>query len=492
MRQLISQFKKFLSFKSPRQKAPYVIGLIVGGMLIAPVSCRLRQEFSAKAPPEPTSETIDFVFQENPQAPRMLLAKFDSRYCDVSSTGQETWFYQISSLFGVHKVRVNYAFAAAGEAIQTNVDGNAFLVPLEHPVSQSDLRQACTTLRQNNAKEIVVGDPQILTATQEVLQNLAPGCNFAKPTTDGMWECKLKPADPQQTLTQIREVKRDMVMRWSRHPYLLTRRVAMTSSLANALSKENPEQYLNKFCRLLSFSLPEELPLALRTQVWQKSVCKEPVTDRMDIAKVGLADAYAEIKHLKHELESSSRLGTLAVRIPFSESPSKDFWMTLSPLQTDSMDAATAERLQAGSICWHPLYAEHPSFNATAAQLGIVAKEKSSKCQQSAAHVATDDKIPTNYVLSSITSESEFPITNGQAKLLRLPEGQYEYILKEHLEEDPWGENGTPVKVSQGVVDWRSQRPRPVINRWEQQPLVTAPPPENPVIPASLQQKEEE
>lgn len=491
MRQLISQSKKFLSSKSPRQKAPYLIGLVVGGMLIAPVSCRLRQEFSAKAPPEPTSETLDFVFQEHPQAPRMLLAKLDSRYCDASSTGQETWFYQISSLFGLHKVRVNYAFAAAGEAIQTNVDGIGFLVPLEHPISQAELRQGCATAQQKGTKEIVVSNPQVLAETQKVLQDLAPGCNFTKPVPDGVWECKLKPADPEQTLAQIRAFKRDMVMRWSRHPYLLTRRVAMSLSLATALSKEHPEQSLDKFCRLLSFSLPEELPLALRTQVWQKNVCKAPTQDRLDIAKVGLADAYAEINRLKHELESSSRLGTLAVRIPYSEVPSKDFWITLSPLQTDSIDPATAARLQAGSICWHPLYTENPSYNATAAQLGIVAKEKSSKCQQSAAHVATEDNIPANYVLSSITSESEFPITNGQAKLLRLPEGQYEYILKEHLEEDPWGENGAPVKVSQGVVDWRSQRPRPVINRWEQQPLVTAPPPDSPVVPASLQQKEE-
>ncbi len=491
MRQLISQSKKFLSSKSPRQKAPYFIGLIVGGMLIAPVSCRLRQEFSAKTLPEPPPETLDFVYQENSQAPRTLLAKLDSRYCDIASTGQETWFYRVSSLFGDHKVRVNYAFAAAGEAIQTNVDGSAFLVPLEHPVSQQDLRQACASAQQNNSKEIVVSRPEILTETQKVLQTLAPGCNFTKPDADGVWECKLKFAEPQQTLTQLNDVKRDMVMRWSRHPYLLTRRVAMASSLASALSKQEPDASLDKFCRLLSFSLPEELPLALRAQVWQKEVCKEPSKERLEIAKVGLTDAFAEIKNLKQELESSSRLGTLAVRIPFSESPSKDFWMTLSPLQAENMDPATVARLQAGSICWHPLYTENPSFNATAAQLGIVAKEKSLKCQQSAVAVVSEDKIPTNYVLSSITSESEFPITNGQAKLLRLPEGQYEYILKEHLEEDPWGENGTPVKVSQGTLDWRSTRPRPVINKWEQQPLVTAPPPEHPVIPASLQKQED-
>ena len=74
---------------------------------------------------------------------------------------------------------------------------------------------------------------------------------------------------------------------------------------------------------------------------------------------------------------------------------------------------------------------------------------------------------PERYLAESITSETEFVISNGRAKLLRLPIGTYTYELH-GLPDDQnsWDNAAANGPKSVGTVQWNKGRPQPVIKTW--------------------------
>src|SRR5690606_35733312 len=83
-------------------------------------------------------------------------------------------------------------------------------------------------------------------------------------------------------------------------------------------------------------------------------------------------------------------------------------------------------------------------------------------------HCKDDGEAVKAFVLASITSETEFVITNGRSKLLRLPEGEYRYVVEPYVA--PLGENvihdSEPQLESRGSLTWAGSYPKPVINDW--------------------------
>lgn len=463
MRRLTLQSKRFPRINSPFH-LPRIIGLLVVTAALTTISCRMRQQLAAKSDTF-TRSWLTFSLESNGNAPGPVLARLDARYCEPETQGNEVWEVGFQSPFGPHQVTLNYAFAAAGDAIHTTIDGDSYLIPLTHPFPDSDMTKACQEAAQGNM-EHKVADASVVAALQSVLSRVAPGCTFDRPTEKG-WVCNMAATNPTQSLERLNEVRRVMVLRWSRHPYLLTRRVALSISLAQALASNAPGKELDQFCKILTFSLPEELPLALRTRTWQERVCKKPTENRIAIATIGLRDSETEIQTLKQELESTSRLGTLSIRIPTGEAPTKDYWITLSPISPEQTEAKVSEGRDTPPVqlCWHPLYHENDGFKTISAELGLYDPKTANHCRQTIAVNRNNDQIERHYILSSITSESEFPISNFQSKLLRLPEGEYQYTLQQHLPEDPW-EAPPASEISQGTISWKTLRPRSVINKW--------------------------
>jgi hypothetical protein len=72
------------------------------------------------------------------------------------------------------------------------------------------------------------------------------------------------------------------------------------------------------------------------------------------------------------------------------------------------------------------------------------------------------------YVRSSVASEMEFQISNGQSKKLRLPTGDYLYSVIQYNgpfpEELVSPEEVAP--VSSGQISWKSARPHLIIKSW--------------------------
>ena len=70
------------------------------------------------------------------------------------------------------------------------------------------------------------------------------------------------------------------------------------------------------------------------------------------------------------------------------------------------------------------------------------------------------------YMSNSILGETEFLVTNGNSKILRLPKGQYSYII--HGLPDnarQWQPSESDVH-SAGQIAWLDKRPHAVISVW--------------------------
>jgi hypothetical protein len=71
----------------------------------------------------------------------------------------------------------------------------------------------------------------------------------------------------------------------------------------------------------------------------------------------------------------------------------------------------------------------------------------------------------TNYLFASIASETEFPISNGRGKVLRLPVGNYSYVVKQNLQNfQPPPSN--PDQVSRGEIAWGPRKANPIVKTW--------------------------
>ena len=272
-----------------------------------------------------------------------------------------------------------------------------------------------------------------------------------------------------------------MIRRWSRQPYLLARRLAVGVDLAQALEAKDVEHRLDVFCRMVQVSLPIELPATLASRRWQAAVCAPgPLPHRAEAAGFGLAKSVAEIDFMRQLFERTSRLGFLALHIPSSQAPSREVLISLTP-EADVADNLAREtaRLwlsdddpgQGGDMpraCWHPVFAEDASLLKLARQLAMAGEAGRVVCADTSAGQELSKRFaPERYFAESITSETQFVLTNGRAKTLRLPTGRYSYTIRP-LPDDPeeWDDASQVKPRATGQIIWDAKRPRPVINGW--------------------------
>ena len=118
--------------------------------------------------------------------------------------------------------------------------------------------------------------------------------------------------------------------------------------------------------------------------------------------------------------------------------------------------------------CWHPLYSGHAEEMAQANKLGLIPKAQTTCTSTlSIEYLNRLDKKTENYIRESIASETEFPITNGRTKIIRLPKGAYRYAIKQNSgpfsEEFSLPENKI---AASGSIKWVKKRPHVVIRIW--------------------------
>lgn len=377
----------------------------------------------------------------------------------------QIWLLEFQSAFGHHQLKLDYSHHQAGEETLVVFNQHRFRAQIPLPMSPAQLKELC--LPQNEPNEaILVTQAEKNTRFTKILETIAPNCQ-AQIRDEGLY-CHLPHYSAAEALQKLTDAHLRLVTRWQRHPYLLSRRIAFARSLALAINDQDPVAQLDRMCRVVRHSIPEELPLAVRSSRWFQAACLQKDSFNREALLVSLYDIIQEIDSLSSELTSSSRLGMLSVRIPASVSPARQYWVTLKPL---TVDRTSEEQLTIArkSACWHPLYDQSMAEHKIADELGILAEPSLGACRS----VAREDEaylqnLASNYIKHSIASETEFPISNGRGKVLRLPKGEYHYKIEPHLGPfvDTYYPDESQAEQSTGIVSWTAPRPHPTINSW--------------------------
>ena len=176
-----------------------------------------------------------------------------------------------------------------------------------------------------------------------------------------------------------------------------------------------------------------------------------------------------EIEILANQLEDSSSLGTLSLHIPGSEAPSRELWVKLKLVDSEvpelkfTIDPINNSSL---SLCWHPLYNDSDDILAQAVELALI-NPKNGKCARKLSDQLKQRlNQPKQYVIANISSETEFALTNGKGILLRLPKGEYQYIILQHPHNFSAWKAPEPADHADGTISWTGNHPTSTIKTW--------------------------
>lgn len=494
MRPSISLYKKFLLAK---QKSPkLVVASLVAGVTIVVGACRITQSAQSSDPQaasnwnlNPIRSLATMAGADVDSEPALKLTITDPKKssgvlpvaelvessCSGGPLGLSTkqvWRLKFTSAFGPHVANLTINANSNGEGPATATIGSRELsFKTFQGMDTEGLRAACAAVKDDK-ETLAVNNPAQVEMIKQWLTRIAPDCDM-EPNQAG-WSCALPTIDSGLAQSELDGIHRTMISRWNRQPYLISRRLAVTRSLAQAVREPGADERLNTLCRVIGFALPAELPLAMASNSWQDHVCKTPSTNRVQIARIGLNKALDEIDFLRKLFEQNSKLGTLIVRIPRVNVPTRDVWISLKPAVEESTN------VKPHHACWHPMFKDQDDFMNAARQLELLSETDGSSCDSvvvattaASNAVAKEDKArgvkpldATRYLAESITSETEFVITNGQSKLLRLPMGTYTYIVRPHSEALSELETDPNITPSTGTIVWTKQRPSVMIKQW--------------------------
>jgi hypothetical protein len=366
------------------------------------------------------------------------------------------------------------------DLVHVDVEGHQLSFTSKASLALALRNQACVSANTPTQGSSMTVDQNLIAHIRDWIKAVSPDCMRIDMLPFG-FECTLKPMEPPQAMMNLTQTQKTMIQKWSRQPYLFARRVAIGINLAQAISEQSSDEKLNTFCRIISSAPAGELPITLSSQRWQQGVCSQESKNRRTLALYGLSRTVQELEFLAKLFDATSRLGVLEIKIPGTELPEKQILLNLTP-EIDVVDkiAEEASKIIAEGqniedrenrqICWHPIYGESVTMLKTALGLGLIEGEGRSLCKSSTIQYLEEQSTLSTadrYIAESITSESEFIVTNGQAKTLRLPTGRYSYSLRAlPPNHEGWDDASQQNAASGGLILWEQRRPRAIINKW--------------------------
>jgi len=392
----------------------------------------------------------------------VYIGEFDRESC--ANGFPKHWSIFMTSVLGQHRFDVDYSNLVNKKSGDLDIKVHPQRYTVKYDRIPANL---ATSLLCEQKEESSVSFAKDSAAAREILQPLqllAPDCKFEWPEEKGL-VCKQPVPTEAEVLAALETLKKNMSTKWNHQPYLLIRRLTLTSQLLEAIQKPEKRGDLDKVCRIMRFSLPSELPLSFRSKLWQDKVCQGKTRDR-DAALLALEEAAQEIQALSRRIEDASLVGLFTLSIPRDQSTAKGYLISLQPIETPYISSSDHPN-QSLPCVWHPLFSEQSASQLIAMDLNMVENKGFSTCAASPGLVNAyrDANI---YVRSSVASEMEFQISNGQSKKLRLPTGDYQYSVIQYNgpfpEELISPEEVAP--VSSGQISWKNARPHLIIKSW--------------------------
>ncbi len=387
---------------------------------------------------------------------------------DRASCGSDKLRFQVflNSIFGQFSAHFALPIQSTLDQLEVSIDQQSILISLqdEPDLFKRTLEQACHSTSGSQPVKVEVAN-EFKTALRSVLERIAPDCSFGEPEESG-WFCTLQQGSSELTLDSLKIIKKHMILNWQRYPYILSRKIALTEMLAEALLDRNASLpgYIDfdAFCNILQKSAISELPLSFAARRWQKAACSsQDGASRRLAANIGLKDALAEIRELNTFHEKSVKKGLLQLRIPTQkfkppQASNSDIHLKLliKPIEVSILrdgvelvinsenaeNSSSWKRNLSEKTCWHPVYGERTNLLNVATLLKLVNSANApSSCilMDQKTSSATEDAFlnPDVYLLKLLASETEFVTPNGTQKFLRLLPGTYKYNL-ERIPED--------------------------------------------------------
>lgn len=431
-----------------------------------------------------------------------------------SATFLSRWELDLETPFGVRPVRFTVSRYGVKVLVRAFIGQESVEFISSLAVPDEWMVAACSKAL-SPAEMPIAASKEVMDAIGGWLAGFAPDCNAtlqqSSPET-GAWKCQPTTPDIASTMSSLDRTRHTMISGWTRQPYLLARRVAIGINLAEALqdsaSQADPRPALKNACSVIRRSLRTELPLVLDDPRIVDTFCNEmatPVAARA-MALVVASKIASEVGSLRYIFENTSKSGTLTVNLPPSDLPGSTFLVTLKPEEdvvlglakfTQAMlierqnahragtrlrasaEAATPAAVASdasqdpsavlGYACWQPLFDSSHKRLLIAQELGLMTAPNQSACigREGPGSGGIEDVTwtPQRYVAESITSDTEFLVTNGETKVLRLPAGTYSFTVQ-LLQQVPSAieDSAMPAApMATGKIEWLSAKPRAVI-----------------------------
>jgi hypothetical protein len=315
----------------------------------------------------------------------------------------------------------------------------------------------CSQIKEKGSSlEASTNDP-FIQSVKSALTSLAPDCNISIGAFG--FQCE----GSSRTLAQLRAraiASHQMVINeFQRLPYLMVRKASTLKQFALVYESEPG---LNGFCRILSNSIQEELPLAFRSNLWRKAVC----SDRKEagwksLAADGMELAIKELDVLTSIANDTTQKSILTVRLPTS---SKTLWVQLTPTESvvqgfQRVILKNQSRQTPSSIkgsCWHPIFDDKPELLQVSSAIGLFQRPQGA-CEFK---VNDDESPPWKYLANALNGETAFVVDNSKAKILQLPLGTYNYQVYP-MPQDPRSERPeSGPQISSGTLAWTAKSGR--------------------------------
>ncbi len=385
------------------------------------------------------------------------------------------------------------------------------------------MRGACARIVESPATP-VIASKDVVDAISGWLSGFAPDCNsIVQPASAASagWKCQPSAPEPWATLVDLENTRHTMISGWTRQPYILARRIAIGVNIASALQEvpadQDPRPALKKACAVIRRSLDPELPLVLGDPRVIDTFCGD--TASAEAARAMAATVASKIAieagALREIFENTSKSGSLTVSLPPPGESGTSFLVTLKPQEDvvlglakftqamlierqsvgrnqprrrasaddmarpDGSSPASDVSQDVGSVlgyaCWHPLFDGNHQRLLIAQELGLLTPPNRGAvgAQQCAGREGpgsgggADDIrwTPQQYVAESITSDTEFLVTNNETKTLRLPAGTYSYTVQVLQQVSSAIEDSAmpAAPIAEGKIEWLAPKPRAVI-----------------------------
>jgi hypothetical protein len=277
-----------------------------------------------------------------------------------------------------------------------------------------------------------------LESLRPVLANIIHGCHELSESFQCRHSAVKNLASMQVELEQLRG---EIVKKARRLPYLVARRFGILGQLIRTEDEKTR-------CHLVTNSDLDELPLSL--QKHHRQFCANSNTDFL------ISAAIAELRYMSRIIAEKTHWGYITLRLP--DFGAKDLQLTLENKPSAGDQEASKPLLSSKSLpseqanCFYPLHSEDQIKQLASIAYLDFAEGCSLKSKEDP-YILSKNQFER--VMSLIASETQFTVTNGRTKMIRLPQGNYSYAIQANGE-----------ALSEGKLNWEGRQPRIQINQF--------------------------